>query len=529
MATNYNLACVVHRHALTRPDAIAIVDKGRSVTYGELAERARRIAAFLKRCPHWQRDGIPPRVGILASRSIEACVALLGACWAGATYIPIGLKMPQDRILTVLSLCGLSAMIADEEGAALLDDRVLGASPPVVLHGSGDLESVANPETRLVDVRSLPPAEPGEPEPMSAQDTAYIIFTSGTTGVPKGVMISCGAIRHYIDTVTGLLGLRADDRAMESCELSFDVSLHNMFSTWQAGGSLHILPATAVMNAVKFVRNAGLTVWNSVPSLAGMLRQIKVLAPGSLPSIRVTMFGGEQLPGGAVAAWQAAAPNSAIHNLYGPTEATVFCLHQQVAGAIPLTPGRDVVAIGFPMPGNEAMVVDDCRRTVEDGTPGELALSGVQLSQGYLDAPDLTEARFPVIDGKRWYLTGDLAIRDTSGTFHCLGRIDNQIKLHGYRVELEEVDAHLRIASNVDVVGSVAWPLVDGAPQGIVSFIGAPVIDADRIIADLRAKLPAYMVPGRVLALDAIPLNQNGKVDRHALRRILAEQGVPEA
>jgi acyl-coenzyme A synthetase/AMP-(fatty) acid ligase len=221
------------------------------------------------------------------------------------------------------------------------------------------------------------------------------------------------------------------------------------------------------------------------------------------------------LPAGVVAAWQAAAPNSAIFNLYGPTEATVFCLAQ--SGDLPLTPGRDVVAIGRPLPGSEAAVLDPQGRPVADGTPGELAIAGLQLAAGYLGAPTLTAARFPDYDGQRWYLTGDQAIRDASGTFHCLGRIDNQVKIHGYRVELEEIDAHLRIVTGAAVVGSVAWPCVDGTPRGIVSIIGAGSADSEQIIAALKQRIPAYMVPSRVIAQENLPLNQSGKVDRKAL------------
>ena len=253
-----------------------------------------------------------------------------------------------------------------------------------------------------------------------------------------------------------------------------------MFATWQAGAALYILPASTVMNAVKFARNSALTVWNSVPSLGGMLRQIKALAPDSLATLRLTVFGGEQLPAGTVAAWHVAAPDSAIDNLYGPTEATVFCLAQWVGAPLPLMPGRDVVAIGTALPGNQAAVIDEQGRLQDDGIPGELVIAGDQLADGYLGADELTAARFPVRGGKRWYRTGDMALREGGGRFHCLGRLDNQVKVLGYRVELEEIDAHLRAVCGVDVVGSVAWPLADGMARGIVGFIGAPAIDAER-------------------------------------------------
>lgn len=514
MTTNYNPACAVHRHSLATPQALAVSHSDQSITYADFANRAANIAARLTRSSSWQRQsGKPPRVGILASRGIDACVAMMGACWAGATYVPIGLKLPPERILTLLSLCDLSALIADEEGTKLLSEAVLGACPPLVLRMGQDLPAPASPPAL--------PADPGAPCHMDASDTAYIIFTSGTTGVPKGVMIAAESLRHYVEVITQVLGLQASDRALETCELSFDFSVHNMFSTWQVGASLHILPATRVMNAVKFARNARLTVWNSVPSLAGMLRQVKALAPDVLPDLRVTVFGGEQLPEGTLTAWRVAAKNSALYNLYGPTEVTVFCLSQAIGEPVPVTPGRDCIAIGTPLPGSAAMVLDEHGVVAADGTPGELLVSGVQVSSGYLNAPELTAERFPSIGGVRWYRTGDLAIRDAGGTFHCLGRIDNQVKVLGYRVELEEIDAHVRVVCGADVVGSVAWPQVDGMARSIVCFVGAPSIDSAQVIAALKARLPAYMVPSQVRALDTLPLNQSGKVDRRALAQML--------
>ncbi|MFZ1444901.1 MAG: amino acid adenylation domain-containing protein [Candidatus Dechloromonas phosphoritropha] len=516
MNDNFNLARSIRCHSLATPDAPAVVSQGQSLSYAALAGTAAHLAHCLQSAGvRRSDDGQLPNVGILASRSADACTALIGAAWAGATYIPIGLKLPEERILTLLSLCNLSAIIVDDEGARLLSERILEACPPTVIC-LGQRPAVDTPHAaKLIELPAHAPPDLPEPAHVEADDIAYIIFTSGTTGVPKGVMIPAAAARHYITMITSHLGLQPTDRVLETCELSFDFSVHNMFPTWEAGAALHILPATRVMNAVKFVHDAGLTVWNSVPSLAGMLRQIKALKPGSLAGLRVTVFGGEQLPAGVVSAWREAAPNSAIFNLYGPTEATVFCLAQ--SGALPVTPGRDVVAIGTPLPGSEAAVLDAHGQPVADGTPGELAIAGTQLATGYLGAPELTAARFPIHAGKRWYLTGDQAICDASGSFHCLGRIDNQIKIHGYRVELEEIDAYLRLVTGADVVGAVAWPVVDGTARGIVGVVGAEHIDSEAVIASLKQRIPAYMLPAWVLARASLPLNHSGKVDRKAL------------
>jgi D-alanine--poly(phosphoribitol) ligase subunit 1 len=522
MTGNFNIACGVYRRAIENADAPAVVYRGSALSYGELAGRAGRLAACLS-AEHAHEHGEPPRVGILASRSSAACVAALGACWAGAAYVPFGLKQPEERLLELFAQCRLSAIITDDDGLKLLSERVLAACPRVIIH-AGDAAVPVASQRNVIKLLSLPPVLLREPAAMAASDIAYIIFTSGSTGMPKGVMVSAGAFRHYVAAVNAVLGMTATDRVLGVSELSFDVSAHNMFATWEAGAALHVLPASATMNAVKFARNAGLTVWNSAPSLAALLRQVKALAPGSLPELRVTAFGGEQLPVATVAAWREAAPGSAIFNVYGPTEATVGCMAQQIAEPLAVTPGRDVIAIGAPFPGTEARIADSNGQALADSMPGELLIAGEQLAAGYLGAPELTAARFPVIAGKRWYRTGDLAMRDRYGRVHSLGRIDNQVKVLGHRIELDEIDAHLRHASGVDLVSAVAWPLVQGAAHGIVAFVGAAAIDHLQLVGALKARIPAYMMPSRVIALRDMPLNASGKVDRHALRQLLADE-----
>ena len=521
--SSYNLADPIFRCSEDHPDFPAIVFNGQVCTYRELAKRGSQIAQYLKQSPNWGLEvGGIPRVGILASRNIDACVGLIGACWAGSTYVPINPKLPEDRISVIFSMCNLSALIIDDEGAKLLKERVLGNCPRTIIYSgkNSGLRNTYCPSNSVNNATLLDDKSIVLPTAMPIDSVAYIIFTSGTTGNPKGVMISVGAAQQYISTIKDWLGLEKSDRVLETCELSFDFSVHNMFSTWKAGASLHILPATMAMNAIKFAQNSELTVWNSVPSLAGMLSQMKILQPNSLQYLRVTVFGGEQLPESTVLSWKAAAPNSKIFNLYGPTEATVFCMSQEIKEHIPVTAGRHVVSIGSALPNNEVAILDEQGKTLGNDQQGELAITGLQLAEGYLGMEKLTEERFPVIDGKRWYLTGDLAFRDTSGNFHCLGRIDNQIKINGYRIELEEVDAHLRVTCGIDMVCSVALLQADGTAKSIVSFVPRE-IDEGRIIAALKAKLPNYMVPTEIISIEEMPCNANGKVNRNALRKML--------
>ena len=527
MPPDHNLALAVHRHSIATPDAICVADNKSSLTYGEVARRAGLLSDCLHQNARLDRvNGEPPRIGVLGTRSIDACVGVLGACWAGATYVPIGPKLPEERVLAILAQCNLSALIVAPEGVHLLTEKVLAAGPPLIISPeAGTLTRVPTGVT-VVDARDLfcqPVQVATAPAAMQADDTAYIIFTSGTTGVPKGVMIAYSAVNAFLGTMSDLLVLDSSDRVLETCELTFDVSVHNMFVTWAAGASLYVLPPMQVMNAVKFVRTHQLTVWNSVPSLIGMLRQIKALAPGSMPSMRKALFAGESLTTGIVDSWRAAAPDSTVYDLYGPTEATVFCMVQIVGDPPLLTPGRDLIAIGKALPGCEAGILDEKGNWVADATHGELAIAGVQLAKGYLSAPEKTRQQFPVIDGKRWYLTGDIGMRDASGVFHCFGRIDNQVKVLGNRVELEEIEAHLRKVTQAEMVGVVAYPVVDGIAQGVVGFIGAIEVDSPKVVAELKMRLPSYMVPSKVIALERMPTNQSGKVDRRALRQQLGE------
>lgn len=523
-----NLAGAVHWHSQRHAQALAVSCEGLELTYGQLARQAARLARHLESSRGWgESTPQPPRVGILAARGVPACIGLLGACWAGATYVPLGLKLSEARILQVLAQCRPCALVVDASGARLLSERMLRAVPTVV-SVSGD---EALPQARATartpgssreapdDALATPPVE------MHPLDAAYILFTSGSTGVPKGVVVPVGAVDHYLRAITPLLGLQASDRMLETFEPSFDASVHNLFSAWEAGASLHILPASRVMSAVAFAREQALTVWTSVPSLVGMLRQVKALVADALPQVRLSCFGGEPLTRGVVQAWQAVAPASALWNLYGPTEATVTCLAQRVGDPLPLREGSDVLAIGQPLPGCEVAVLDAHGRRRPEGEVGELAVAGPQLATGYLDDVALTAQRFVTQGGKRWYRTGDLAVRDGAGRMHCLGRVDHQVKVRGHRVELEEVDAHLRQVLDTALVATLAWPLVDGAAQGLVAFVAGQPVDEAATVCALQSRLPPYMVPARILAVEDMPLNASGKVDRQALRQRLQDGG----
>jgi acyl-coenzyme A synthetase/AMP-(fatty) acid ligase len=244
-----------------------------------------------------------------------------------------------------------------------------------------------------------------------------------------------------------------------------------------------------------------------------------------LPSLRYSAFAGEALPVATAQAWRAAAPNSILDCLYGPTETTVVCTGDRFSDEVHTTESRGIVSIGKPFPGMEARILDESLNVVPQGTPGELAFSGSQVARGYFRNAEQSAARFRLLDGNIWYLTGDLAYQDQTGLYHHLGRTDNQVKVNGYRVELEEVEAHLRTVCCTDSVAVVAWPMAHGTAAGLVAFVSGVETGTGEIREGMKARVPAYMVPARVHSLPALPATANGKCDRKTLIGLL-EQGA---
>jgi acyl-CoA synthetase (AMP-forming)/AMP-acid ligase II len=307
------------------------------------------------------------------------------------------------------------------------------------------------------------------------------------------------------------------------------VSVFEMFAAWDGGASLHVVPESKLMAPAGFIRRQALTVWTSVPSVISMLLKMKLLEPGMFPALRVSFFIGEALPVASAQTWQEAAPNSVVDNQYGPTEATVAFTVQRLTDPAPETPGRNTMAIGRPYAGLEAGIVGPDGGFLPAGEIGELALYGPQIAAGYLDDPEQTARRFPVLDhprlgSGRWYLTGDMAFCDERQVLHCLGRIDNQVKVMGHRVELEDVEAHLRAVCGTDAAAAIAWPVENGIALGIVAFVCGAKLAPPDIRERLRDRVPSYMLPRQVFVLDSLPLSTHGKIDRKALQSMVGEK-----
>jgi non-ribosomal peptide synthetase component F len=309
--------------------------------------------------------------------------------------------------------------------------------------------------------------------------------------------------------------------------MTFDLSAFDMFICWERGALLCCPSRKALINPGKFIQDAQLTVWFSVPSTIAFMKQLGKLKRNYYPSLRLSLFCGEPLPVSSAEAWLEAAPNSILENLYGPTELTIACtLYRWDAARSPLESEMGIVPIGHPYPEMRVLVVDENLNEVPPGAEGELLMNGPQMSLGYWNDPAKTAAAFVAPPGKNetYYRTGDRVRRPIgNGPLTHLGRTDFQVKILGHRVELGETEAIVRDATGMEGVVAVGWPPTPSGFGGVEVFVEGPAADPEAIRKLVAARLPEYMVPRRLHFIDQLPRNVNGKFDRKAMIKLLEE------
>jgi len=311
-------------------------------------------------------------------------------------------------------------------------------------------------------------------------------------------------------------------------DITFDASVLDIFVCWSAGGELCVVPKAARVAPANFIRTRKLTVWCSVPSTATLMYQLKALKEGAFPTLRYSFFCGEPLLANVAHQWQKAAADSVVENLYGPTEATVACMNYRWRSDVsPQSCENGIVPIGRAFPAVSVTVVDDGLQPGEAGKSGELCIQGPQTALGYWKNEPLTKDRFvalpwaPSREDNRWYRTGDRARQNENGDFVFVGRVDNQVKILGYRVELGDIEASLQRHGNTEFAVAVPIRAEEGNAVGVVACLADSDASEDEIIAGCRKELPEYMVPKRVFYFDHMPLNVNGKVDRRRLAELV--------
>jgi amino acid adenylation domain-containing protein len=511
--------------AASSPERIALLAEGVELTYGQLSTRAARIAATLQmRTP----PGGEATVGVFADRSRAGFSGILASLLAGRAYVPLNPSFPASKTLQMFHRAGTRALIVDASGEPQIDGLLDGAPPTlVVLPHRGDTTAIAArwPQHTVVGDLHLEPETAWSPPPTRPEDGAYLLFTSGSTGTPKGVLVTHANAVHFVQSAVARYGITADDRFSQTFDATFDLSVFDLFVAWSAGARVCCPPRATLWNPSRFINEQKLTVWFSVPSLALLMNRIGALKPSSHPSLRWSLFCGERLPMETVTAWLTAAPSSTVENLYGPTELTIACTaYRWDRQRSPAACEGGGVPIGEPLPGMRALVVNDQLNEVLPGDTGELLMSGPQRTPGYWQDAEATARSFVTVSGYAdlFYRTGDRVRRpvdDTPMTF--LGRVDQQIKVRGHRVELGEVESRLMEIPGVESAAAVGWPTNAAGAQGVVAFVTGRDLEPASLRGRLQTQLQDYAVPQTIRVVPDLPLNANGKVDRPALVALL--------
>jgi amino acid adenylation domain-containing protein len=516
------------RHASQQPNAPALVVQGVTRTYAELEHTARLWAQGIQEIA----PSRPERVGLFAYRSEVSYVGALAALVSGAAFVPLNPTFPAKKISEMIVRADLQAILVDKVNAPQLSAVLAGVeNPPPLLIPELDAHHVQGIAARILDRAAILNLGELQGDATTApEDTAYLLFTSGTTGAPKGVPVTHGNVAHFLRVMTERYGIRSEDRFSQTFDQSFDLSVFDLFIAWSNGACVYSMASIDLLAPTKFINKNQLTVWFSVPSLPAHMIRRNTLVPGSLPSLRWSLFCGEPLTQRIAECWQAAAPNSVVENLYGPTELTIACLvHRWDPRTSPALCQNAIVPIGAAYPGLSPLVVDNDLAPVPAGEIGELLVGGPQTTPGYWRDPQKTAERFVYLpqaasQEQRFYRTGDRVHLGASGDFIFHGRTDNQIKVLGHRIELGEIEAALRRNPSVQEAVACGWPVVDGSAEAIVAFVSGNSLDPATLINELKGQVPPYAVPKKIFLVPEMPLNINGKIDRRALQGRLVLQ-----
>ncbi|HEU4455341.1 MAG TPA: amino acid adenylation domain-containing protein, partial [Longimicrobium sp.] len=488
----------ISARAAEAPDAVAVEAEDGSLTFGEMEARAATLAAFLRA----HGIGAESRVAIAMERGTDVAVAMLGVMKAGAAYVPVDFAYPAERIEWMLADSGATVVLTHSSTISRLPET---GALVVAVDSEWERIAVADADLPAVEI-----------DPANA---AYVIYTSGSTGRPKGVVIPHVGLANLADEHVALVGLRPGDRMLQVASLSFDMSVEEIFPTWAAGATVVFRPADLPDGEgfSRLVEERGITLLD--PPTAFFHEWMRALEEGApFPrTLRLCVIGGERVREDAVAAWTRLAGGARLLNSYGPTETTVTATtYEARAGADPRAP----VPIGCPVGGTRAYVLDRRMRPVPAGVPGELYLGGAGVARGYLGRPALTAAVFVPdelsgVPGARMYRTGDRVRRRVDGELEFLGRVDEQVKVRGFRVEPGEIESVLRAFPGVRDAVVVARG--EGAAKRLAAYLTPAGVDAAALRKHAAAHLPEYMVPSAFTVLDVLPMTPGGKVDRRSL------------
>ncbi len=469
-------------------DDVAFHIQGQVHTYADLRQRVSSIFEHVRTFPE-------PIIGIGLRDHLDTYAAILASWLSGKTMVPIDLDLPPNRVSSILEQTGIKVVLY-----------------PMVSKGLPELSG-----SRYVSTSEL--GTPARLENLADEEQiAYILFTSGSTGTPKGVPIKHSALDAFLYALFSMpMELGPHDRFLQMFDLTFDLSLMSYVAPLTLGASIYSVGGEGMkyMRIFQILEDHNISIALMVPSVLGHLRPF--FDEIQLPAMKYSLFCGEALSHAIATEWQNCVPNAKIFNVYGPTEATIFCMSYTHGPNAKTTNG--IVCIGQAMENMAMTVVDEQGNRVPVGEKGELCLAGPQLTPGYWKNPQKTDEVFIEIEGQRFYRSGDIAMEDEDGDFHYLGRVDQQVKIDGFRVELSEIEHWTRTLSGHSQLAAVIHSNAMGANEIYVFIESVEPVDEGELKEKLKRSIPSYMVPKKILSMERLPLNVNGKIDRKALKQ----------
>jgi amino acid adenylation domain-containing protein len=493
---DWQLAAAFAAQAERAPDAPAVLSAARSLTYGELCQRSAAVAAWLR-----ARDvGRDELVGLVMRRGPEQVVGIMGALMAGGAYLPVDAGLPPERVRYMLS-----------------DGKVRAVVTNTGWRSADGTRSVLD-----VDLASPAGAARWSPAPgATPDDLAYVLYTSGTTGEPKGVMVSLRSVANVAADCNARFGVSPADRFMAISAFNFDLSAYDIFGALTAGAALVMPDADRAADPghwLELCDRLGVTVWNSVPAIVRLLAEQAASGAGATPlaALRLVMMSGDRIPVPLPSMLRQVKPDLRLVSLGGPTETTIW----NISHPIGEDRAGERIPYGRPNANNRAYILDAAGMDAPDWVTGEICAAGTGLARGYWADEARTAARFGYDErlGERLYRTGDLGRYLPDGNIDILGRSDFQIKVNGYRIEAGEVETWLTAIAEVKQAVVVRQPGAEG--DRLVAHLvpaGGTRPGADQIRSALREHLPGYMSPSAIVWHDSLPLTRNGKVDRARL------------
>lgn len=486
------------------PDNEAIHVGGKHYSYREFSSIISAIQQLIK--DHgFENEQL---IGVLTIDDIYTYASMMAIMFNGSAYIPINNKNPQHRNSDIIQDTDLKIILASIE-----HDEIKNAAGDFTIV---DTSGATSDDSQLQILN------------FNSDNLAYILFTSGSTGKPKGVPIKHSSLSAFLNVMLddkSAYGFNESDRFLQMFELTFDMSISSYMLPLCVGACCYVLPQQGIsyMNIINLLKNHQITITQMVPSV--LLYLERFFGELSFPDVRFSLFAGEGLPVSVLPGWQRVIPNATIINLYGPTEGTVYCLRYDWREEHPAeNEFNGVVSIGQPWPGIDACVIDPQLKLVSDpATKGELCIKGAQVTGGYWHNPEKTAASFIQIEGRdgTYYRTGDSVFINALENYMYSGRIDHQVKIDGHRVELDEIEHHVRVFSESAMVAAIIEQNDNLTQNILVVYIESdkPKSEQD-ILAYMAETLPPYMIPRKINYIDKMPINLSGKIDRNALKNL---------